>query len=194
MKFKRIGFSGAHGQGKSTLIRDLLDNCQLDNFLEKNKSKSVLYNSPSRDIAKTAGSHLVNEAGSGVTQVKIMHTHYINAACADTSSMHLYDRTAIDGLVYSMCLSDNISAEQLEIITKYFHITNAMYDIVFYVEPEIALVQDGVRSINVDFFNRVKDMFETILKKYMNTIPPLVRLKGTRAERLDTVCNYIFNS
>lgn len=192
MKHRRIGFSGAHGQGKSTLINDIVNHSQFASHIKDINAQCVLHSSPSRDIAKHAGVHLVNEAGSGVTQIQIMHTHYINAMASDDSSVHLYDRSAVDGFVYSMCLSDRISVEQLDIITKYFHATIPKYDVIFYVEPEIELVQDGVRSVNIEFFNNVKNMFETVLRA--QHLPTLVRLRGSREERLDTVCKYLFHS
>ena len=64
------------------------------------------------------------------------------------------------------------------------------YDIIFYTEPDIPLVDDGQRSANVEFRNKMIDLFEEAIQHYKINV---VRLKGSVEERLETIYNTFDN-
>jgi len=161
----KIAISGAHSQGKTTLVKYLQDINILTNF----KFKTSL----TRGMQKAG--YNINEDGDDVTQLAIMtkHLQRLNEK-GDT----IYDRCALDGYAYSMALIKDLKV--LDIIRDLFLVMIDRYDIIFYVEPELPLVEDGQRTVNKDFFDSVVQSFDNIIKSYR---VPVVRLSGSVEER-----------
>lgn len=180
---KKIAISGVHCQGKTTLINDLL----ATSYFAKEWS---VFSSPSRAIALTQGVDKINERGDGYVQLSIMHQHLTNIHNAHRSS--IFDRSALDGFAYSMSLRNNITAEYYELIKKYFYITMPQYDLLVYIEPELELQRDGVRSVNKEFFDNTVNSFNTIFKEYGNLLPTaVIRVHGDRDNRVRMITDYI---
>ena len=161
----KIAISGAHSQGKTTLVKYLQDINVLTDF----KFKTSL----TRGMQKAG--YDINEDGDEVTQLAIMtkHLQRLNEK-GDT----IYDRCALDGYAYSMTLIKDIKV--LDIIRDLFLVMIDRYDIIFYVEPELPLIEDGQRTVNKDFFDSVVQSFDCIIKSYAI---PVVRLSGSVEER-----------
>jgi len=161
----KIAISGAHSQGKTTLVKYLQDINVLTDF----KFKTSL----TRGMQKAG--YDINEDGDEVTQLAIMtkHLQRLNEK-GDT----IYDRCALDGYAYSMALIKDIKV--LDIIRDLFLVMIDRYDIIFYVEPELPLIEDGQRTVNKDFFDSVVQSFDCIIKSYAI---PVVRLSGSVEER-----------
>jgi hypothetical protein len=60
------------------------------------------------------------------------------------------------------------------------------YDRLFYIVPELPLVEDGERSVNREFFNAVNINFENIIRDYNLNI---IRLTGTVSDRIEQIKN-----
>jgi len=161
----KIAISGAHSQGKTTLVKYLQDINVLTDF----KFKTSL----TRGMQKAG--YDINEDGDEVTQLAIMTKHLQRL---NEKGNIIYDRCALDGYAYSMPLVKNLRV--LGAIKELFLAMIDRYDIIFYVEPELPLVEDGQRTVNKDFFDKVVQSFDTIIKSY--TIP-VIRLSGSTEER-----------
>jgi hypothetical protein len=66
-------------------------------------------------------------------------------------------------------------------------------DIIFYTDPsDVKLIDDGVRSIDIEFRNNIIYKFEQFIKsKDTANESKIIRLKGTVEERLQTIEKYI---
>ena len=161
----KIAISGAHSQGKTTLINYLQNLGTLTEF--------DFMTSLTRGMQKAG--YNINEDGDEVTQLAIMAKHFQRLSCKNEV---IYDRCALDGYAYSMSLVKDLRI--LDIIRDMFLVMIDRYDIIFYVEPELDLVEDGQRTINKDFFDSVVQSFDCIIKSYAI---PVVRLSGSVEER-----------
>jgi nicotinamide riboside kinase len=161
----KIAISGAHSQGKTTLVKWLQD----INVLTDYKFKTSL----TRGMQKAG--YNINEDGDEVTQLAIMAKHFQRLSEAGDI---IYDRCALDGYAYSMSLVKDLKV--LDIIRDMFLLMVDRYDIIFYVEPELDLIEDGQRTVNKDFFDSVVQSFDCIIKSYAI---PVVRLSGSVEER-----------
>ncbi len=184
--FIKIAISGLHCQGKTTLIKDLISTP----LFQDKKDTWVVYDSPSRLIAKEQGVGKINENGDGYTQLCIMHKHLSNLKESRYNS--IFDRSALDGFAYSRSLYNNMSADYFNMIKNYFLMTMPLYDMLVYIEPELELKSDGVRSVNREFFEETKRGFDSILKEYRSLLPrSTLRVGGSREERVKCIVDYI---
>ncbi len=125
--------------------------------------------------------------GNDNTQMLVM-SKFLECATMDNV---ILDRCALDGLVYSAYLFEKgqIRKNTLKIAESIFE--NVRYDIMFYIAPEFDIVPDGTRSVNVEFRDRIAELFEEYMEAYK--IEP-VRLTGTVEERtsqfIDTIAAY----
>lgn len=165
----KIAISGLHGQGKTTILNDLKT---LDLFKDYN-----FVDSPTRSLI---GTHNINEAGTQDTQMAIMFQHYINQIKSNT----IVDRCALDGMAYTLYFTNQINISLLTILRNlYLYLIN-QYDLIFYIEPELPLVSDGTRSINLPFFESVKSNFEYLIRSDKIKI---VSVKGTPEQRIKKI-------
>jgi hypothetical protein len=125
----------------------------------------------------------INEDGNDVTQLTIMAKHLQRL---NEKGNIVYDRCALDGLAYSRVLLDE--GNILTAISLLFSEMIERYDIIFYVVPELPLVEDGQRTINRDFFNDVVSSFDFIIENYN---VPVIRISGTVEERVKQVLQAI---
>ena len=175
--FMRIGITGAQSVGKTTLLNALRsEKLFKDYFICDEVTRRVKsYGLP------------INEAGTDTTQRLIMNEHVVNVFMYGNM---LTDRTALDGLVYSLYLYKNnkISANTLKYVKDVFHEVWIAYDYVFYIEPEFEIVDDGVRSINKQFRDEIADLFETTIEKEKLNMH---RVKGSVRDRVNTIIDHL---
>jgi len=169
----RIGITGAQSVGKTTLLNALRS--------EKTLQDYVICDEVTRRV-KGYGLP-INEDGNDNTQRLIMNEHIVNVFM---NKKMLTDRTVLDGLVYSTYLYRNAKINQptLKYVQDVFDKVWSQYDHVFYIEPEFDIVDDGVRSINVNFRNEIADLFESVIEKNKLT---MTRVRGSVRVRVDTV-------
>jgi nicotinamide riboside kinase len=125
----------------------------------------------------------INEDGDEVTQLAIMTKHLQRL---NEKGNIIYDRCALDGYAYSMCL-----VKDLKVLSAIRELFNAMinrYDIIFYVEPELPLVEDGQRTVNKDFFECVVQSFQAIIQ---SSKVPVIKISGSVENRVMQVLNSI---
>lgn len=151
----RIGISGSHSVGKTTLLNVLRS-------LPEFKGYKVC-DEVTRQVMALGVS--INENGNDNTQRLIMMKHLENVFLY---SNMITDRTALDCLVYSRYLWNNkkINDQTMHHITNMFGKMWHMYDVVFFIKPEFDIVADGVRSVDSSFR-------ENICKEFDNAIAEL---------------------
>jgi len=173
----KIAISGLGSQGKTTLLNALSSTEEFKNF------KTAP--SPTRIIQSEGFS--INEKGTNETQMLIMMQHLKNVLLFTENT--IFDRCALDGIAYSLYVTRNTTSKSFEsLLYSLFEETIKQYDYIFYIEPELALVEDGTRSTDLDFFNGVKECFEQSIAKFNL---PVIRIKGTVEERVELMLKTI---
>lgn len=167
-----ISFSGAQSSGKTTLLNEFQrTETNWDYVPEITRLVKREYDLP------------INEDGGDLTQIMIMGEHLRNAF-AKRSSVTILDRCSLDGVVYTHWLS----TRKKVLLSTYLHAkyifetTIDKYDLVIYTSPhDVPVVDDGERSIDIDFRNEIIDLFD----EYIKNIPEskLLRVSGSIEER-----------
>jgi len=150
----RIGITGAHSVGKTTLLNALRSEPFFQDF--------SICNEVTREV-KELGFN-INEDGDDTTQLMIMQKHIVNIFMHDNM---ITDRTALDCLVYSTYLNarNKIATSTLTKINHMYSRIMPHYDYIFYIRPEFDIVDDGVRSIDVTFRDGIVDLFEGFISE-----------------------------
>ena len=125
----KIAISGAHSQGKTTIV-DALQN--LPEFKDFKFVTGI-----TRDLEKLGVP--INEKGTDVTQQFIMAKHY---QYAQIKTDCVLDRCVLDGLAYTTCFRSKIPSWVWNYFITMFSNLIKKYDYIFYVEPELPLVSE----------------------------------------------------
>lgn len=174
----RVGISGAQSVGKTTLLNALRS--------EKRFKDVKVCNEVTRRVMSYGLP--INEGGSDTTQRLIMQEHIVNVFMYDD---FIADRTALDGVVYTKYLHENgkVNDETMTFATDVFFKLQPFYDKMFYIMPEFKIQNDGIRSVDLKFRDRIVEIFEEYISlcKLQTT-----RLSGSVRERVEQVmsaCN-----
>ena len=88
------------------------------------------------------------------------------------------------GTKYTTYFTDQISLTIYSVLRSlYLYLINR-YDIIFYIEPELELVSDGTRSVNLPFFEAVKNNFEYLIRSDKIKV---VSVQGTVEQRIKKI-------
>lgn len=172
----RVGITGAQSVGKTTLLNALRS--------EKLFSDYTICDEVTRRV-KSYGLP-INEEGTDITQRLIMNEHIYNVFMYDKM---LTDRTALDCLVYTTYLykHNQVGISTMRHVKTVFEKVWPTYKHVFYIEPEFDIVDDGTRSIDIDFRNEIADLFENIIEKEKLSMH---RVQGSVRNRVNTIIDY----
>jgi hypothetical protein len=103
----------------------------------------------------------------------------------------ILDRCILDGLCYTgyLHIEGSVPKWVFEYTKNVFKKLITQYDIIFYTDPyDVALIDDGERSTDVEFRNKMIETFEQAIKSYNDLLQnKLVRLKGTVEERMEAI-------
>lgn len=167
-----VAISGAQSTGKTTAILALQE--------KGYKTKSEI----TREIAKEG--YKINEAGTDETQLKIIEEHINRLKLTDV----ILDRSLLDGVVYTHYLFEigQIQEETLKVAQKAFQDNIGKYDALFYIPPEFDIVDDNQRSTNVEFRDRVVQLFEQYIQEYDLDV---TYVTGDGSKRLNTIIDKI---
>ena len=173
----RIGIAGAQSVGKTTLLNALRSEPIFKNY--------QICNEVTRRV-KSYGLP-INEQGNDITQRLIMQEHIVNVFMYPDM---ITDRTALDGMVYSayMLALKQISEETYQYADKVFEKVFPYYDLLFYIEPEFEMVEDGIRSTDKKFRNDIIKIFNEAIDIKLVKVH---RVKGTVRERVEQVLNVV---
>ncbi len=172
-----IGITGPHSQGKSTLVEALKQRAEFADY----QFKTGL----TRDLHKVGIP--INELGTDVTQLYVMCKHY---EYSKLQGNVVLDRCALDGLAYtSVVLEQHNDPEFMNALGVIARKCFAAYDLMVYVRPELKLVNDGTRTTDPVFFERIKASFEQWLKNVASFASPVpvVEVWGSVEQRTEQV-------
>ncbi len=177
----RIAITGAHSTGKTTTLEELW----IQNIL------------PGHEFLIEATRKLkqqgfnINESGDEKMQTQVMNYHLNTINNVDK---FVTDRCSLDGYCYTKYLwgKGNISDSFMSDTASIHHEIFSCYDLVFYIKPEFAIVDDGVRSTNEEFRNSVADIFEQEVDE-LNILYPnkIIPVSGSVEERVETIKYHI---
>lgn len=167
----RIGISGAQSVGKTTLINSL-----------KNIITDIEFKGEITRTIQSLGFN-INEAGTDSTQLEIMkyHLKYLEADNC------VYDRTVLDGLVYTEFLYNHNQVHKSTFLSAYTDYMNNInkYDILFYIKPEFDIEDDCQRSTNIEFRNEIVKLFNYYIEK--DNIPVIILSGDVEARTADVI-------
>ena len=156
---KVISFTGAQSSGKTTL----LNKCKME------LPGNWYYVDEVTRYVKSRYGEQINEHGTDMTQVMIINTHVENAYLPITlkgSNLDgiILDRCIVDGLVYTEWLYEQgkVSKWVLDYANQIYDLIVPNLDLILYTDSNIPLVDDGERSINVEFRDDIINKFETL--------------------------------
>lgn len=164
----KIAIAGAQSTGKSTLLNALKQEYSNIQFIEE----------ITRELK--AQGYKINEDGNDDTQIQIMNLHKKYSTLSEDA---IYDRCALDGIVYTQYLYDNgnISEEVYQTSLEIFEEIINRYDKICYLKPEFDIVDDGERSTNKSFRDDIVDLFEQYIDMYNLDV---IVLTGSVEERI----------
>lgn len=174
-----ITFTGAQSTGKSTLLKAL----QIDPAFKDWKFEAEITRSLKEKYKLS-----INEHGDDFTQIVTIHSH-IDTYLRNLSNDAVFDRCAADAMIYTFYqyyTKGDISKELCEYAEFIFKKLYYKYDIIFYTDPNVPIEDDGVRSTDISFRNKIIELFEGLLfKDFPNK--NVVRVHGTVEERLQII-------
>ena len=163
-----ITFTGAQSSGKSTLLSKMKE----DEYFKDWSFEPEI----TRSLKEKYGL-AINEAGDNFTQCVTINSH-IDNYLRNKSNNCVFDRCALDALVYTTYqhYTKKIDKELCEYAEYVCNQLIGKYNIIFYTDPGIPLVDDGVRSIDIEFRNKIIILFEFYIEHFKPL--NLVRLSG----------------
>lgn len=177
---KIISFSGAQSSGKTTL----LNICQRQSCEVLSPFNGFEFVPEVTRLIKNKYNLPINESGTDITQLCIINQHIDNYLTYQDKNV-IMDRCILDGLVYTEYLVENnqVDSRVLDFARYIYDMLISKIDVIFYTDPAIPLIDDGERSIDVDFRNSIIDKFNFYIKSLNNVI----KLSGSVEDRLDKI-------
>jgi len=176
-----ISFSGVQSSGKSTLLKA----CQ-----EYYGNRFEFVEEVTR-LVKREFNVPINEEGTGLTQCLITNKHIENVLRFRETKGAILDRCILDGLCYTgyLHLEGSVPKWVFDYTKNVFKKLITQYDVIFYTDPsDVALVDDGERSVDINFRNKMIETFDQAIVNYNDLLKDrLVRLKGTVEERMEAI-------
>lgn len=142
----RIAICGSHWVGKTTISKIISEKFNL----------KVL-----PDIVVDAHKMWleINENTPMETQIRLLAKQFENEFIHKD---FVADKCIFDYHIYAKALDMD---EHVVLITKKLALKSHNYDIIFYIKPEFALVDDGLRSLNPEFQSAVHNVYEDFLSE-----------------------------
>jgi len=179
-----ISFTGAQSTGKSSLLEE----CKKDG-----RFNGYTFQHEVTRWVKKKYNLTINEDGDELTQLAILAKHLDNYLIYRDKDV-VMDRCILDGLVYTTYLyagPNQVIGDEVYNYTEFlFKKLIDKIDIIFYTEPEVPLVDDGERSVDVEFRDGIVKLFEEAIKHFKI---PVVRLSGNMKERMTTIYKTLDN-
>lgn len=170
----KIGFTGSHSTGKSTLVAKLVSD--YPHFAKHTNASRIL--SQSLPLFK-------NNNDADITSQSVI----VGSICLDLLQNQdlIADRTIIDTIAYTI-VNDNLGKSVAEDLWRVFGPAATQYDIIFYTPIEFPLTPDGTRCEDETYRRDVdKAIFQLLNDKQI----PYVVLSGSVDERVDTMWRVI---
>lgn len=176
----KIGITGTHSTGKTTLLHALRSESLFEGF--------EVCDEVTRWVKQLGVD--INENGTDVSQDLVMMKHVYNLYMFDDM---LTDRTSLDGLVYTRALHARgvVSDKCLRRTHSVFAKTIDEYDFLFYIVPEFEIADDGVRSTDKEWQEAIRLIFDETIDHYKL---PVISISGSVRQRVEQVLFHINKS
>lgn len=179
----RVSFTGAQSTGKTTLLNKCKEVYKDYKFVDE----------VTRYVRKTYDVK-INEVGGTETQLYILAEHIKNHLRQDENL--ILDRCILDGYVYTkyQVINGKVSEQVLHAFNGVYGVLIDKLDYIFYTDPsDVKLVDDGERSVDLNFRSDIIDMFEDLISYKMSPSnrKKVIRLSGTVEERMKTIAKYL---
>ena len=173
-------FTGAHSTGKTTLLKKMKEDKRFKGW--------KFVNEITRSIAATGKE--INEKGDEDTQIAVINSHYVNIVQEDDIEAKVLDRWALDGCAYTQYLHDKGRVTEATLMRSIDQLMahQDRFDVIFYIEPEFGIANDGVRSLDLKFQRAIADIFKELIDDLDIKV---VKLSGTIEERYKTILQNI---
>jgi len=169
---KRIALIGASSTGKTTVYELLKNKLPKYEFINESTRTVASYGFP------------INEAGTSETQLAISSFHL--EALLNPGNI-LLDRCYMDLLVYSKFM-DKISEETYNYIEATWNRIKGEYTHYIYFPIEFKSVDDGVRSVNEEWREKIDNEFKDVLE---GTRRSYLTVTGSPMQRVEQILDYI---
>jgi len=169
---KRIALVGASSTGKTTVYELLKGKLPKYEFINESTRSVAEYGFP------------INEAGTSETQLAISSFHL--EALLKPGNLIL-DRCYMDLLVYSNFM-DKISKQSHDYIEDTWSRVKGEYTHYIYFPIEFDSVDDGVRSVNEDWREKIDKEFQLLLEGVRK---PYLTVTGSPLQRVNQILEYI---
>jgi nicotinamide riboside kinase len=179
-----ISFTGAQSSGKTTLLNHWNDCTNHWNVVPEVTRK-----------LKRQGFKINDDSSNYIdTQIAILTDHLNNIFSYSNTDMDtILDRCLVDGFVYTRYFRMNGKVDEFTdkvfsyMLNKYI----SRYDYIFYTSPyDVALINDGERSISESFRNRIIKLYEELI---LNKYPNVFVLEGSVESRYNKMVEIISN-
>jgi nicotinamide riboside kinase len=169
---KRIALVGASSTGKTTVYELLKNKLPKYEFINESTRTVGSYGFP------------INEAGTSETQLAISSFHL--EALLRPGNVIL-DRCYMDLIVYSNFM-DKISKESHNYIEDTWNRVKNEYTHYIYFPIEFKSVDDGVRSVNEEWRDKIDKEFQALLEGVRK---PYLTVTGSPMQRLEQILEFI---
>lgn len=169
---KRVALVGSSSVGKTTVYE----------LLKKQVNGYTFINESTRTVSKYG--FPINEKGTSETQLAISSFHL--EALLNPGNI-LLDRCYLDLVVYSKYM-DNISENTYKYITDTWERVSLYYTHFVYFPIEFPSVDDGVRSVNEEWRNKIDNQFRDSLNKLNKDY---LTVTGSSKQRVQQIRNFI---
>lgn len=187
----KVSFTGPQSSGKTTLLSAL---SHLPEYRKWSFVKEV-----TRKV-KRAG-HEINDSSHdlNMTQSLILGEHLYNH---HMKGKMFLDRCILDGYIYTKYFFEEGKVDKV-VYDYSVHLLNSLLptlDLVLYPDhSEVKLVDDGTRSTNTHFRDRIIELYADYFEKGPDTsdtrlsqpAPNIIILRGSVNERLETILQHI---
>ena len=179
-----ISFTGAQSSGKTTLLNHWNDCTNHWNVVPEVTRK-----------LKRQGFDINDDSDNYTdTQIAILTDHLNNIFSYSNTDMNtILDRCLVDGFVYTRYFRMNGKVDEFTdkvfsyMLNKYI----SRYDYIFYTSPyDVALINDGERSISESFRNKIIKLYEELI---LNKYPNVFVLEGSVESRYNKMVEIISN-
>lgn len=194
----RIAISGTACQGKSTLVKDFLE--QWPSYTTPEKTyRDVIAESSLEHSSKT----------NKETQRKILDFQIAEQQKYRTEQNVIFDRCPLDNLVYSMwaCEQSGNDIDE-EFVSSCIPLIRESFrdlDIIFFIPitkvAPIGVVEDGMRDTSSDIIEEIDHIFKAVHRDHehnpktnlfvVDDKPPIIEVFGDRRERIEILKLYI---
>ena len=164
---------GSHGTGKTTLLKEVSIKFP-DYYVTDGFSRPVIRIGKMLELDNDEKQFMINELSAWAYQNYLTHKNVIST------------RSIVDCIIYSQILAPNLNIEDL---VNLFEETKDQVERFFYIPVEFDYVADPDR-LSPELQIKIDEVIKEFMVKHIPK-EKVVILRGTVAERLQTISNYL---